>query len=204
MAKRPAGLSNGRRAQTQLPDLAGSRAWHLRCTGKWLEVPHLFFHSSSQRVPTRNPGDKIRGAVFPLVFVAVWLSAAGCAGPQVYVPFEQKTTVSAASRWQALQSVALREQWNVVLASPAGYTIVAYTNPSGASGVRDRIKVELFKDRTVVDTGTEIEDQGLWQVVPGRCENYTFSREKALATQIEASSSPPASPGGSRPALAAR
>lgn len=160
--------------------------------------------SSPQRVPTRNPGDKVGLAAFPLVFVAVWLSAAGCAGPQVYVPFEQRTTVAAATRWQALQSVAMREQWNVVLASPAGYTIVAYTNPAGTSGVRDRIKVELFADRTVVETGSEIEDNGHWQVVPGRCEYYTFSREKALAAQIEASPSTPASPAAPRPALAAR
>jgi hypothetical protein len=166
----------------------------------------LFFHSSSRRVPTRNPGDKICVAVFPLVFVAVWLSAAGCAGPQVYVPFEQRTTVSAEARWQALQSVALREQWNVVLASPAGYTMVAYANSAGTSGVRDRIKVELFADRTVVDTGTEIEDGNHWQVVPGRCEYYTFSREKALATQIEASPSATATPAvpGKDAALAAR
>ena len=164
----------------------------------------MSFHSSPQRIPTRNPGDRVRLAAFPLVLVAVWLSAAGCAGPQVYVPFEQRTTVAAATRWQALQSVAMREQWNVVLASPAGYTIVAYTNPAGTSGVRDRIKVELFSDRTVVDTGTEIEDQGHWQVVPGRCENYTFSREKALAAQLEASSSTPARPAVPRSALAAR
>ena len=167
----------------------------------------MFFHSSSRRAPTRNPGDKIRVAVFPLVFVAVWLSAVGCAGPQVYVPFEQRTTASAETRWQALQSMALREQWNVVLASPAGYTMVAYANPAGTSGVRDRIKVELFADRTVVDTGTEIEeDGGHWQLVPGRCEYYTFSREKALAAQIEASPSATATPAvpGKGAALAAR
>jgi hypothetical protein len=151
-------------------------------------------HSSPQRVPTEDLGDKVRLAVFPLVFVAVWLSAAGCAGPQVYVPFEQRTTVSAAARWQALQSAAKREQWNVVLASPAGYTMVAYSNPAGTSGVRDRIKVELFSDRTVVETGSEIEDNGHWRVVPGRCEYYTFSREKSLAAQIDNSQTPPASP----------
>jgi hypothetical protein len=138
--------------------------------------------------------------------VTAWLSAAGCAGPQVYVPFEQRTAVSAATRWQALESLAKREQWNVVLASPADYTIVAYTNPAGASGVRDRIKVELFSDRTVVDTGSEIEDGGHWQAVPGRCSNYTFSREKALAAQVESSPPTPASPAVLRrgTALAAR
>jgi hypothetical protein len=70
--------------------------------------------------------------------------------------------------------------------------------------VCDRIKVELFADRTVVETGSEIEDNGHWQVVPGRCEYYTFSREKALAAQIEASPSTPASPAVPLPALAAR
>jgi hypothetical protein len=102
--------------------------------------------------------------------------------------------VSAATRWQALESVAQREQWNVVLASPAGYTMVAYSNPAGTSGVRDRIKVELFSDRTVVETGSEIEDRGHWQVAPGRCMNYTFSREKALAAQIDNNQAAPPSP----------
>jgi len=142
-------------------------------------------HSSPQRVPTEDLGDKVRLAVFPLVFVAVWLSAAGCAGPQVYVPFEQRTAVSAATRWQTLEGVAKREQWNVVLTDASDHTIVAYSNSAGASGVRDRIKVELFSNRTVVETGSEIEDHGRWQAVPGRCAGYTFSREKALATQIE-------------------
>ncbi|HJX65053.1 MAG TPA: hypothetical protein VJ860_14010 [Polyangia bacterium] len=151
-------------------------------------------HSSPQRLLTGDLGDKARLAVLPLVLVTAWLSAAGCAGPQVYVPFEQRTRVSAATRWQALESVAKREQWNVVLASPAGYTMVAYSNPAGTAGVRDRIKVELFSHRTVVETGSEIEDQGHWQVVPGRCENYTFSREKALAAQIDNSQATPASP----------
>jgi hypothetical protein len=151
-------------------------------------------HNSPQRLLTGNPGDKVRLAVLPLVFVTAWLSTAGCAGPQVYVPFEQRTRVSAATRWQALEGLAQREQWNVVLASPAGYTMVAYGNPAGTSGVRDRIKVELFSDRTVVETGSEIEDQGHWQVAPGRCEYYTFSREKALAVQIDKSQTTPASP----------
>lgn len=163
-------------------------------------------HSSPQRLLTGDLGDKARLAALPLVLVTAWLSAAGCAGPQVYVPFEQRSMVSAATRWQALEGVAKREQWNVVLASPAGYTMVAYSNPAGTAGIRDRIKVELFPHRTVVETGSEIEDQGHWQVVPGRCAGYTFSREKALATQIDNSQATPASPTVSRKStkLAAR
>ena len=100
-------------------------------------------HSSPQRLLTRNLGDKVRLATLALALVTAWLSAAGCAGTQAYVPFERETKVSAAARWQALESVAKREQWNVVRSDPQAYTIVAYSNPSGASGVRDRIKVEL-------------------------------------------------------------
>ena len=159
-----------------------------------MEVPHVSSHSSPQRVSTVHLGYKVRLAALPLVLLTAWLSAAGCAGPQVYVPFEQRTTVSAATRWQALEGVAKREQWNVVLTDPADHTMVAYSNSAGASGVRDRIKVELFSDRTVVETGSEIEDHGRWQAVPGRCAGYTFSREKALAAQIESSQHTPASP----------
>ena len=154
----------------------------------------MFSHSSPQRLPTASLGDKVRLAVLPLILVTAWLSAAGCAGPQVYVPFEQKTGVSAAARWQALESLAQHEQWNVVLANPQAYTIVAYSNPAGTLGVRDRIKVELFPDRTVVETQTEIEEQGGWQSGPGRCAGYTFSREKLLAAQIDSSNHGAASP----------
>jgi hypothetical protein len=133
-------------------------------------------------------------AALALVLFTAWLGAAGCAGPQVYVPLEQRTTVSAANRWQALEGVAKREQWDVVLSDSSDYTMVAYSNPAGASGVRDRIKVELFSDRTVVETGSEIEDSGRWQAGPGRCAGYTFSREKALAAQIENSQHTPVSP----------
>ena len=154
----------------------------------------MFSHSSPQRVPTAGLGNKVRLAALPLVLVTAWLSAAGCAGPQAYLPFERKTKVAAATRWQALESVAKREQWNVVAADPQDYTILAYSNPSGTLGVRDRIKVELLADRTVVETGSEIEDNGHWRVVPGRCEYYTFSREKSLAAQIDNSQTPPASP----------
>jgi len=120
----------------------------------------VFSHSSPQSSLTASLGDKVRLATLALALVTAWLSAAGCAGTQAYVPFERETKVSAAARWQALESVAKHEQWKVVRSDPQAYTIVAYTNPSGASGVRDRIKVELLSDRTVVETQSEIEDQG--------------------------------------------
>jgi hypothetical protein len=147
---------------------------------------------------TASLGDKVRLAALPLVLATAWLSAAGCAGPQAYVPFEQETKVSAASRWQALQGVAKREQWKVALADSQGYTIVAYSSPAGTLGVRDRIKVELLADRTVVETRTEVEDQGLWQASPGRCDHYAFAREKLLAARIDGSDSALASPGAPR------
>ncbi len=153
----------------------------------------MFPHNNPQRFPTAGLGDKVGLAVLPLVLVTALLSAAGCAGPQVYVPFERKTQESAATRWQALESLAKRDQWNVVLANK-GYSMIGYRDSTGTSGVRDRIKVELFPDRTVVETQTEIEDRGLWQTSEGRCENYTFSREKSLAEQIEGKRSATGSP----------
>jgi hypothetical protein len=158
-----------------------------------VEVQQVSSHSNPQRFPRASLGDKVGLAVLPLVFVTAWLSAAGCAGPQVYVPFEQKTNESAATRWQALESLARRDQWKVVLADPGDYTMVAYSSPAGTSGVRDRIKVDLFPGSTVVETQTEVEDRGVWQASEGRCEHYTFSREKLLAAQIEGKRSATAS-----------
>jgi len=159
-----------------------------------VEVREVFSHSSPQRSLTASLGDKVRLATLALALVTTWLSAAGCAWTQAYVPFERATKESAAARWQALESVAKREQWNVVRSDPQAYTIVAYGNPSGASGVRDRIKVELLSDRTVVETQSEIEDQGRWEADASRCASYESVREKLLAAQIEASQSAAASP----------
>ena len=163
-------------------------------------------HSTPHRLLTASHRDKVRLAAAPLILVTAWLSAAGCAGPQVYVPFEQKTALSAAARWRTLDSVAKREHWNVVLADPERLTVVAYNNPTGASGLRDRIKVELFSDRTVVETRSEIEDQGRWQAGAGRCAGYTFAREKLLAARVNDSESAAPSPALPRKAteLAAR
>jgi hypothetical protein len=168
-----------------------------------VEVQQVSFHSRPHRVPKTNLGDNVCLAAAAL---ALSLGAAACAGPQAYVPFEQKTMVSAQSRWQALESVAQREQWNVVQADPKGFTLVAYSNPAGMAGIRDRIKVGVFSDRTVVETRTEVEDQGLWQNSATRCAHYSFSRERALAAQIESSQSTGVSPAlpQKTPELAAR
>jgi hypothetical protein len=154
-----------------------------------VEVHEVFSHSIPQRSLTVGLGDKVRLATLALALVTAWLSAAGCAGTQAYVPFERETKVSAAARWQALESVAKREQWNVVRSDPQAYTIVAYSNPSGASGVRDRIKVELLSDRTVVETQSEIADQGRWEADASRCASYESVRERLLAAQLDGSSS---------------
>ena len=154
----------------------------------------MFFHGSPQSSLTASLGDKVRLATLALALVTAWLSAVGCAGPRAYVPFERETNVSAAARWQALESVAKREQWNVVQADPQTYTIVAYSNPSGASGVRDRIKVQLLSDRTIVETESEIEDQGRWAADASRCASYDSVREKLLAAQVESSKIVAASP----------
>jgi hypothetical protein len=121
----------------------------------------------------------------PLVLLGTFLGAAGCAGPQVYVPLEQPSQLSAVARWQALQDLAGREQWKVVQVDQQARTMIAYHNPSGVPGVRDRIGIVVLADRTVVETRTEIEDQGLWQASAGHCSKYSFIREKMLATQIE-------------------
>ncbi len=62
-------------------------------------------------------------------------------------------------------------------------------------GVRDRIKIVLLADRTVVETGSEIEgDDGRWTSCTDRCAKYNFVREKVVVAHIEhaASSSSPA------------
>ena len=158
----------------------------------------MFSHTRPHHLETTCLGNKVRLSALPLVLATAWLGAAGCAGPQVYVPFEQKTTVSAAARWQALAGVAKREQWKVVQADPMGHTFVAYSDAAGMAGIRDLIKVDLLVDRTVIETRTEVEDQGLWQNSADRCAHYTFSREKLLAAQIESSPSAAAIPVASR------
>ena len=51
-----------------------------------------------------------RLGVLPLMLLGTWLGAVGCAGPQVYVPLEQPSQLSAVVRWQAVQDLAEREQ----------------------------------------------------------------------------------------------
>jgi hypothetical protein len=157
-------------------------------------VHQLFSHSRPHRIAIASLGDKVRLTALPLALATVWLGAAGCAGPQAYVPFEQQSEISAEARWQALETVAKREQWNVVVADPKDHTIVAYSSTANTAGVRDRIRVALFADRTVVETRTEVEDQGLWQNSANRCHGYTFSREKLLAAQVEGSQGNATSP----------
>jgi len=132
--------------------------------------------NSQQTIPLHNE------SVMLLLFVAGCLI--GCAGPRAYVPFEQHTKLSTEARWQAVQTLAERERWKVAESNQTSHMILGYRY-SETSGMRDRIKIALFPDRTVVETVSEIEDQGRWESSMDRCEKYGFSREKALAAQIE-------------------
>jgi hypothetical protein len=119
------------------------------------------------------------------MLLGTWLSAVGCAGPQVYVPLQQPSQLSAVARWQAVQDLAEREKWNVVQSDPVGRTLIAYHNSDGATGMRDRISVAVLADRTVVEMRTEIQDGERWEGSVNRCSKYSFFREKLLASQIE-------------------
>lgn len=108
----------------------------------------------------------------------------GCAGPQAYVPYQQQSTLSTEARWEALLSLAKSEQWKIVESDVGTSQITAYRYYD-TPGVRDRIKIVLLPDRTVVETGSEIEDNGHWTSSKDRCPKYNFVREKVMVAHIE-------------------
>lgn len=119
------------------------------------------------------------------------LAFGGCAGPQAYVPFQQPSTLTIEARWTALQNLAEDEQWTMAESDRATYQMVAYRT-SETPGIRDRIKVTLLPDRTVVETSSEIEDNGRWESSADRCAKYNFVREKVLMARIEYAAARPA------------
>lgn len=130
------------------------------------------------------------------------LLAGGCASSQAYVPFQQPSTLSIETRWQALQSLAEKEGWKVVESDGATHQMLAYRTLD-VPGVRDRIKIALLPNQTVVETGSEIEDSGRWEASTDRCAKYNFVREKVLVARIEhaAASVRPAAPPSRAPEL---
>jgi hypothetical protein len=113
----------------------------------------------------------------------------GCAAPQAYVPFQQQSTLSTEARWQALLGLAKTEQWKIIESDVGTSQITAYRYYD-IEGVRDRIKITLLPDRTVVETGSEIEgENGRWTSSADRCAKYNFVREKVMVAHIEHSAS---------------
>jgi hypothetical protein len=113
------------------------------------------------------------------------LVAVGCAGPQSYVPFQQQSTLTIEARWHALENLAKTEQWKIIESDVGTSQIVAYRYYD-TPGVRDRIKIALLPDRTVVETGSEIEEEnGRWTSSSDRCAKYNFVREKVMVAHIE-------------------
>lgn len=130
----------------------------------------------------------------------VLLGFTGCAGQQAYVPFQQQSALAIDARWQALLSLAKTEQWKIIASDVGTYQIDAFRD-ADTPGVRDRIKIVLLADRTVVETGSEIEEEnGRWTSSSDRCAKYNFVREKVMVARIEhaaSSASPePAAPAG--------
>lgn len=116
--------------------------------------------------------------------MALLVSLGACAGSQAYVPFQQPSTLTIEARWRALQNLAEDEQWTMAESDHATYQMLAY-RASDTPGVRDRIKIALLPDRTVVETGSEIEDNGRWEASTDRCAKYNFVREKVLVARLE-------------------
>jgi hypothetical protein len=124
---------------------------------------------------------------FGILGLAVLWSAlaVGCAAPQAYVPFQQPSALSIESRWLALENLAKNEKWKIVESDIGTSQITAYRYYE-TPGVRDRIKIVLLPDRTVVETGSEIEESdGRWSSSSIRCPKYDFVREKVMVAHIE-------------------
>ncbi len=119
---------------------------------------------------------------------------AGCAAPQAYVPFQQQSTLSVEARWEAMLSLAKTEQWKIIESDVGTAQIVAYRYYD-MPGIRDRIKIALLPDRTVVETGSEIEEEnGRWASSSDRCAKYDFVREKVVVARIEHAAAGPLAP----------
>jgi hypothetical protein len=138
-----------------------------------VEVRPVSSHSSPHFIPR-----------FCSLLALSLLALGGCAGSQAYVPFQQPSTLTIEARWRALQNLAEDEQWRMAESDQATYQMVAYRT-SETPGVRDRIKITLLPDRTLVETGSEIEDNGRWEASSDRCPKYNFVREKVLVARIE-------------------
>jgi len=129
--------------------------------------------------------------------LALGLPALGCAGPGT-PSFERQSNTSPGARWLALAKLAKQQDWTVAAADATALTFVAYAATPAASGVRDRIAVKLLAASTLITTSTEIQNGGDWLRPSRLCASYTFSREQALASQLESeaalASLPPSPP----------
>jgi hypothetical protein len=90
--------------------------------------------------------------------------------------------------------MAKNENWKIVESDIGTSQLVAYRYYD-TPGVRDRIKIVLLPDRTVVETGSEIEESdGRWTSSDVRCPKYNFVREKVVVAHIEYAASGSAAP----------
>jgi hypothetical protein len=139
-----------------------------------------------------------------LCFLALaGMNVGGCAtgGVLEYQPLEQTSTASVAARWHALQALVGKEDWMVVSGDRKKGTLEALVPTADAEGIRDRIKVTLLAEKTVVEVRSEIQSAGVWHMTPFRCPSYHYFREANLVARLDGSPSFDADVAFQRPTL---
>ena len=123
-----------------------------------------------------------------LCFLALaGMNVGGCAtgGVLEYQPLEQTSTASVAARWQALQALVEKEDWLVVSGDRKQGTLEALVPTTDPEGMRDRIKIALLPEKTVVEVRSEIQSDGFWYMTPFRCPSYHYFREAHLVARLD-------------------
>ena len=93
--------------------------------------------------------------------------------------------MSVAVRWQALQALVEKEKWTVVSGDRKDGTLEALLPSTDSKGIRDRIKIALLSENTVVEVRSEVESAGSWYTTPFCCPRYSYFRERLLAARLD-------------------
>jgi hypothetical protein len=133
------------------------------------------------------------GSLSVLTLGTLWIlalaamSTGGCAtgGVREYQPLTQASTAPVAVRWQALQALVEKEKWTVVSGDRKDGTLEALLPSTDSKGIRDRIKIALLSENTVVEVRSEVESAGSWYTTPFCCPRYSYFRERLLAARLD-------------------
>jgi hypothetical protein len=100
-----------------------------------------------------------------------------------------------------LQALVEKEDWMVVSGDRNNGILEALVPTADAEGIRDRIKVTLLAEKTVVEVRSEIQSAGVWHMTPFRCPSYHYFREANLVARLDGAPSSDAGVAFQRPTL---